>query len=102
MIQEMQKDQKPEEVQIRFKEYVDRGSVQKTRTSVHERKAKCKATQDKRVQTKTRLTVNSRGRQPRKGCQKCVENASKREQEGSARHVDRSILAHISESRRAR
>ena len=69
MIQEMQQDQKPEEAQISFKMYVDRGSeckeraphlvltskgrtekakVQKDQTSVHKCKAKCKAPREKR------------------------------------------------------
>ena len=91
MIQEMQQDQKPEEAQISFKMYVDRGSeckeraphlvfyikgrkekdeVQKDQTSVHKCKAKCKALREKSVQTK-RLTMNSRERQPMKRCQTC-------------------------------
>ena len=84
MIQEMQKDQKHEEVQISFKVYVDRvkdgqndtpepqkagqgarfvltsragrtkPKCRKTRTSVHKCKAKCKAPREKRVQTKNK------------------------------------------------
>ena len=87
MIQEMQQDLKPEEVQISFNMYVDHGSVckkacttlspylkgrklQKDQTSVHKCKANCKAPREKREQTK-RLTMNSREWQPIKWCQTC-------------------------------
>ena len=72
VIQEMQQVQKPEEVQISFKMYVDRGSeckeraylngrtdkaeVQKDQTSAHKCKAKWKAPRKKRRLTK-RLTA---------------------------------------------
>ena len=100
MIQEMQEDQEPEEAQVSCKVYVDRvkdgqndtlepqeagqGALlvftskagrtrpkcRKTRTSVHKFKANCKAPREKRVQTKTRLKMNSLERQPMKRCQK--------------------------------
>ena len=91
MIQEMQQDQKPEELQMSFKTYVDHDSecntrapharpypkgrtnkakMQKDQTSVHKCKAKCEGPRVKRVQTK-RLTMNSRERQPMKRCQTC-------------------------------
>ena len=129
MIQEMQKDQKHEEVQISFKVYVDRvkdgqndtpdlqkagqgarlvltsragrtkPKCRKTRTSVHKCKAKCKAPREKRVQTKTRLTMNSRERQLMKRCQKGWRH--EREQSGSktCRPVDLCTHTHTSLSR---
>ena len=42
--------------------------------------------------------MNSRERQPMKRCQTCGKHEREREQEGSTRHVDWSILAHLSES----
>ena len=90
MIQEMQQDQKPEEAQISFKMYVDRGSECKEpaphfvltskarRTNLKCRKTKRQSTSvkpsakhlERSVQTK-RLTMNSRERQPMKRCQTC-------------------------------
>ena len=100
MIQEMQKDQKPEEVQISFLVYVDHakdgqndtmscmyGAPHLVLTSKAGRtKSKCR---------KTRTSVhatNSRERQPMKRCQKRWRH--ERGQSGSTRRVDRSINAH--------
>ena len=55
------------------------------------------APREERVQTKRRLTINRRERQPKERCQTCVKH--EREHEGSTTHKDRSILAHMSESR---
>ena len=82
-----------------FKGTTDKAEVQKDQTSVHKCKAKCKALRETRVQTK-RLTMNSRERQQTKRCQMCGKH--EKEQEGSARHVDGSILADMYDSRRAR
>ena len=109
MNQEMQTDQKPEKVQISFKVCVDpvkdgqndisdpqepgpgahlvrtskagrtKPKCTKTRTSVHEFKAKCKAPRQKRMQSKKRLTVNRRERQPMKRCQKLWRHERERE-----------------------
>ena len=100
MIQEMQKEKKPEEVQISFKVCVDhakdgqndsmscmKGAPHLVLTS--------KAGWTKPMCRKTRTSVhvmNSREQQPMKRCQQ--RSRHEREQSGSTRRVDRSINAH--------
>ena len=105
MIQEMQQDQKPEEAQMSFKMYVDRGSECKEGCRKTKRQSTSVKPGAKRLERRggrKRLTMNSRERQSMKWCQTCGKHECEREREGSTRHVDRSILAHMSESRRAR
>ena len=108
MIQEMQNDQKPEEVQISFKVYVDQAKDGQIDTMSCTKGAPHLVLTSMAVWTKpkcrkTRTSVhamNSRERQQLKRCQKRWRH--EREQSGSTRRMDRSINAHISESRRAR
>ena len=90
MIQEMQQDQKPEEAQMSFKMYVDRGSECKEgaphlvfASKAGRTKSKCRKTKRQSTSVKPgakrlerrggrkRLTMNSRERQPMKWCQTC-------------------------------
>ena len=57
------------------------------------------STRESQCRAKRRLTMNSREQHPRKRCQK---REREREHEGPTKHEDRSILAHMSESRCAR
>ena len=97
MIQEMQKVQKPEEVQISFKVYVDHAKDGQNDTMSCMKGAphlvltsKAGRTKPKCRKTKTSVhAMNSRERQPMKRCQKRWGH----EREQSARRVDRSINA---------
>ena len=99
MIQEMQKDQKPE-VQMSFKVYVDHGNDGQNDTMSCTKGAphlvltlKAGRTKPKCRKRKTSVhAMNSRERQPMERCQKRWRH--EREQSGSTRRVDRSINAH--------
>ena len=100
MIQEMQKDQKPEEVQISFKVYVDHAKDGQNDTMSCMKGAphlvftsKARRTMPNSRKTRTSVhAMNSRERQPMKRCQKRWRHET--EQSGSTRSVDQSINAH--------